>query len=175
MHHSRKAICDYDDDDLFLNEIHCPRAQNLPRACIVPPKNILVEVGNPDDPCTQNCPPQDCPPCGQSWGGQAWGSPKSIKFHTFEPTFRTDKFLHELTLQIVGKYKSWSGSVYKSFSFANLAVGLIYAIQTGIKTYVYQDIGFVKSFTQVFTRYDHTRMNTGSGVSCQDKRPLDRL
>ena len=34
---------------------------------------LILWLHNPDDPCTQNCPPQDCPPCGQSWGGQAWG------------------------------------------------------------------------------------------------------
>ena len=36
---------------------------------------MLVGVGNSDDWCTQNCPPQDCPPRGQFWGGQLWGSP----------------------------------------------------------------------------------------------------
>ena len=35
---------------------------------------MLVGVGNSDDWCTQNCPPQDCPPRGQFWGGQLWGS-----------------------------------------------------------------------------------------------------
>ena len=37
---------------------------------------MLVGVGNSDDWCTQNCPPQDCPPRGQFWGGQLWGSPE---------------------------------------------------------------------------------------------------
>ena len=44
---------------------------------------MLVGVGNSDDWCTQNCPPQDCPPRGQFWGGQLWGSPAiEVVFNT---------------------------------------------------------------------------------------------
>ena len=31
-------------------------------------------MGNSDDWCTQNCPPQDCPPRGQLWGSPKWFS-----------------------------------------------------------------------------------------------------
>ena len=45
------------------NIVHIPSNDPGPISSIhYANKTIIIEVGNPDDPCTQNCPPQDCPP-----------------------------------------------------------------------------------------------------------------
>jgi len=54
---------------------------------------ILVGVGNSDDWCTQNCPPQDCPPRGQLWGSPKWFSEN---FEIFKKNWNFRKMLRFL-------------------------------------------------------------------------------
>ena len=88
---------------------------------------MLVGVGNSDDWCTQNCPPQDCPPRGQFWGGQLWGSPPSLANHV-EQHVKVMISLLCFRLQKICWSKKGTNVIYdcfQEFTYINLIISYL--------------------------------------------------
>ena len=72
---------------IYSDGIYSPSPQDSPKPQTMNKKTIIIGVGNPDEWCTQDCPPQDCPPGGNPDIHHPSHPPVNIFDNCFMPFF----------------------------------------------------------------------------------------